>query len=91
MNTEPWSEKNGPPSLRAGQTRRDREKQRKQKERLYRRILFVIRWSNFRSYWDVVDTLELLASQYRQMLGDADEIIQNLRNLVDVLEQEKNQ
>lgn len=83
--------KNGLPSSRAGQAHRDEEKQRKQKERLYRRILFVIRWSNFRSYWDIVDTLELLASEYRQMLGDADEIIQKIQDLANILEQEKNQ
>ena len=91
MDTPHWSEKNGPPSSRAGQVRSDEEKQRKQKERLYRRILFVIRWSNFKSYWDVVDTLERLASEYRQMLGDADEIIQKFQNLADVLEQDNNQ
>jgi hypothetical protein len=58
----------------------------KQIERLKRRILFVIRWSSFDNYWDVVDALESLAFEYRQMLGDAEELIQASQELKKVLE-----
>ena len=69
----------------------DNVKRNKQIERLRRRILFVIRWSSFDNYWDVVDALEQLASEYRKMLGDAGEIIQGCRNLLETLEREKHQ
>lgn len=58
----------------------------KQIERLKRRILFVIRWSSFDNYWDVVAALESLACEYRQMLGDAEELIQACQELKEVLE-----
>lgn len=86
-----WGEKSGPHHSRAGQAHKGKEKWRKQKERLYRKILFVIRWSSFDNYWDVVDTLEQLSSEYRQMLGVAGELIQKGHELADALEQEKNQ
>lgn len=69
----------------------DNVKRNKQLERLRRRILFVIRWSSFDNYWDVVDALEQLASEYRKMLGDVGEIIQGCRNLLETLEREKHQ
>lgn len=75
----------------AGQIRRNKEKRSKQIERLSRRILFVIRWSNFDNYWYVVDALESLSKEYRLMLADAGEIIQKGRELVEVLEQERSQ
>lgn len=59
--------------------------------RLRRRLLFVIRWSNFDSYWDVVDVLEGLTFEYRQMLGDAEEIIQWHHELVENLAKETRQ
>lgn len=49
----------------------------------------MIRWSSFDNYWDVVDVLEDLAFEYRQMLGDAGEIIREYRELVKVHEKEK--
>jgi len=71
--------KSGQLSLWADQKRKKRSLDKT--ERLYRRILFVIRWSNFDSYWDVVDTLEALTYEYRKMLGDSEEIIQKSQEI----------
>lgn len=82
-------EKNGPPDARAGRKRK--RKNLNKMERLYRKLLFVIRWSSFDSYWDVVDTLEALTYEYRKMLGDSEEIIQKSRELVENLAKEMRQ
>ena len=76
------------PNSQAGQMHKDKIKRRKQIERLSRKILFLIRWSSFDNYWDVVDVLEDLAFEYRQMLGDAGEIIREYRELVKVHQKE---
>lgn len=51
-------------------------------DKLYRRILFVIRHSKFDSYWDVIDVLEKLASEYKEMVSDMASIIEPLKELV---------
>ena len=79
------------PNSQAGQMHKDKIKRRKQIERLIRKILFLIRLSSFDNYLDVVDVLEDLAFEYRQMLGDAGEIIREYRELVKVHEKEKHQ
>ena len=55
-------------------------------DRLYRRILFVIRHSKFDSYWEVIDVLEKLLSEYKQMVSDMAGITESLKDLVNSLE-----